>query len=316
MTPPAPVARTADPRFAYGTNGFADHRLDDVLAVLADLGYAGVSLTLDHHHLDPYDPAIGALTRRTAKALRRAGLAVVVETGARYLLDPFRKHRPTLLSAAPEERAARQDLLRRAVRIGAELEAEAVHFWSGTPDAGTTRAQAWARLEEGCARAVEDADAAGVRLAFEPEPGMLVDDLAGYEALAAAIGAPGTFGLTLDIGHCRCLEPWSEARCVARAGERLAHVQIEDMRRGAHEHLPFGEGEIDFPPVLAALRASGYTGLVSVELPRHSHAAVDLARHSIAFLREAAARSLPAAGHPPAPAHAPTARPPKEAVPT
>ncbi|MDT0407854.1 MULTISPECIES: sugar phosphate isomerase/epimerase family protein [Streptomyces] len=315
MTAPAPLPSTDGPRFAYGTNGFADHRLSDVVAVLADLGYAGVSLTLDHHHLDPYDREIGARTRRTAKALRAAGLAVVVETGARYLLDPFRKHRPTLLSAAPEERAARQDLLRRAVRIGAELEAEAVHFWSGTPEPGTTRAQAWSRLEEGCARAVEDADAAGVRLAFEPEPGMLVADLAGYEALAEAVGAPGTLGLTLDIGHCRCLEPRSEAECVARAGGRLAHVQIEDMRRGVHEHLPFGEGEMDFPPILAALRASGYAGLVSVELPRHSHAAVDQARRSIAFLREAAARPAPRAPAAP-PATAPTAPPPKEAVPT
>ncbi|MGW4149959.1 sugar phosphate isomerase/epimerase, partial [Streptomyces albogriseolus] len=36
--------------------------------------------------------------------------------------------------------------------------------------------------------------------------------------------------------------------------------QIEDMRRGVHEHLPFGDGEIDFPPVLAALAArSGAT---------------------------------------------------------
>ena len=35
-------------RFGYGTNGFANHRLGDALAVLADLGYQGVALTLDH----------------------------------------------------------------------------------------------------------------------------------------------------------------------------------------------------------------------------------------------------------------------------
>lgn len=60
------------------------------------------------------------------------------------------------------------------------------------------------------------------------------------------------------------------------------------MRRGVHEHLPFGEGEIHFPPVLRALAAAGYQGLVSVELPRHSHAATATARHSIEFLRTAA----------------------------
>lgn len=63
------------------------------------------------------------------------------------------------------------------------------------------------------------------------------------------------------------------------------------MRRGVHEHLPFGDGEIDFPPVLEALAATGYDGLTVVELPRHSHAGPDLARSSLGFLRDAAART-------------------------
>ncbi|MFF8425146.1 sugar phosphate isomerase/epimerase family protein [Streptomyces sp. NPDC016566] len=296
-------------RFGYGTNGFADHRLSDALSVLAGLGYDGVALTLDHQHLDPYAPGLATRVRRVGRDLRRAGLAVVVETGARYLLDPLRKHRPTLVSAEPEGRAARLELLRRAIRVGAELGAEAVHFWSGTPDPGTTREQAWQRLEEGCAQALAEAERAGVDLAFEPEPGMLVEDLAGYRRLLRALGGHERFRLTLDIGHCRCLEPWPEARCVELAADRLAHVQIEDMRRGVHEHLPFGEGEMDFPPILQALRAAHYTGLVSVELPRHSHAAAATARRSIEFLHQTATTiAAPADGAsapqgPPAPDH-------------
>jgi sugar phosphate isomerase/epimerase len=74
---------------------------------------------------------------------------------------------------------------------------------------------------------------------------------------------------------------------VRRAGPDLVNVQIDDMRRDVHEHLEFGKGEIDFPPVLAALREVGYRGLVAVELPRHSHAAPTVARESLAFLRGA-----------------------------
>jgi sugar phosphate isomerase/epimerase len=59
-----------------------------------------------------------------------------------------------------------------------------------------------------------------------------------------------------------------------------------------HEHLPLGTGEIDFPPVLAALAGTGYQGLVSVELPRHSHAAPELAGQSLRFLRRAATGSM------------------------
>lgn len=87
------------------------------------------------------------------------------------------------------------------------------------------------------------------------------------------------------------------ADCVRAAAPRLRHVQIEDMRRGIHEHLPFGDGEIDFPPVLAALSAIGYQGLTVVELPRHSHAGPHYAEHSLNFLR----RTAPSAPTAPAP---------------
>jgi sugar phosphate isomerase/epimerase len=120
---------------------------------------------------------------------------------------------------------------------------------------------------------------------------MFVEDLDGYDRLFERLGRPPRFGLTLDIGHCRCLERESVPDCVRRAGPRLVNVQIDDMRRGTHEHLEFGEGEIDFPPVLAALAEIGYRGLVAVELPRHSHAAPDVCRRSLDFLRTAAERA-------------------------
>jgi sugar phosphate isomerase/epimerase len=269
-------------RFGYGTNGFANHRLTDALALLADLGYDGVALTLDHCHLDPYGEELSQRVASVRAALERYRLGVVIETGARYLLDPRRKHAPTLLD---DDRAHRVDFLRRAIDIGVELGAEAVSFWAGVRPSHVDPAEAQARLRAGCAEVVEHADAAGIPLGFEPEPGMLVEDLAGWRDLHASLGSPAAFGLTLDIGHCRCLEPEPVPDCVRRAGEYLVNVQIDDMRRGVHEHLEFGQGEIDFPPVLAALTEVGYRGLVAVELPRHSHAAPELAARSLEFLR-------------------------------
>lgn len=271
-------------RFGYGTNGLADLRLADALGLLADLGYDGVALTLDHMHLDPLAPDLAGRTAEVARRLAALDLAVVVETGARYVLDPRRKHRPSLLDDEPEPRL---ELLRRAVRVGADLDAEAVSFWSGVRPSGVDRRVAWRRLVGGCVELADLAARHGVRLAFEPEPGMLVETVSDWEALTAEVGGPDRLGLTLDIGHCRCLEPRSEADCVRRAGDRLANVQLDDMRRGVHEHLPFGEGEVDLPAVLLALRETGYRGLASVELPRHSHAGPQLAARSLAALRAA-----------------------------
>jgi sugar phosphate isomerase/epimerase len=221
---------------------------------------------------------------RTADWLRDRDLAVVIETGARYLLDPWRKHAPTLLH---DDRDVRLDFLRRAVAVGADLGAEAVSFWAGVRPPDVDDATAWYRLVDGCATTVDAATAAGVTLGFEPEPGMLVPDIDTWLRLHADLGRPARFGMTLDIGHCRAVESLDVPDCVTAVAEHLVNVQIDDMRRGVHEHLEFGAGEIDFPPVLRALTDSGYRGLVSVELPRHSHAAPDIARRSLAFLRAA-----------------------------
>lgn len=272
-------------RFGYGTNGFANHRLTDALAVVADLGYQGVALTLDHDHLDPFAPALARRVAAVARRLAALDLAVVVETGARYLLDPWHKHAPTLLHDDP---ARRVEFLRRAVRIGADLGAEAVSLWSGVRPDAVAPETAWDRLVAGCATVVDAAEAAGATLGFEPEPGMLVEDIAGWRRLRGALGDPPRFGITLDIGHCRCLEPRGVPECVREVGAYLVNVQIDDMRRGVHEHLEFGAGEIDFPPVLRALGDAGYRGLVAVELPRHSHAAPAVAARSLDFLRAAA----------------------------
>ncbi|MFC5722237.1 sugar phosphate isomerase/epimerase family protein [Streptomyces gamaensis] len=283
-TPPG----AAGLRFGYGTNGFAGHRLADALSLLSDLGYQGVALTLDHCHLDPFAPGLPQRVASTARQLERLGLAVVIETGARYLLDPWYKHAPTLLDDDPRRR---KEYLALAMRVGADLGAEAVSFWSGAPAPGLSPVTARQRLLDGCGWAVEEAERHGVVLGFEPEPGMLADTLDSYFELSAGLGDPPRFGLTLDIGHCRCLEPLPVPECVRRAGPRLVNVQIEDMRQGVHEHLEFGTGDIDFPPVLAALAETGYSGLTSVELPRHSHAAPVTAAASLVFLREAAARA-------------------------
>ncbi|MEU8861893.1 sugar phosphate isomerase/epimerase family protein [Streptomyces umbrinus] len=323
---PRPIAHPL--RYSYGTNGLTDLRLDDALSLLADLGYDGVGLTLDHMHLDPLAPDLAARTHKLARRLDELGLGVTIETGARYVLDPRRKHGPSLLDPDPAQRARRADLLVRAVQIATDLGAHAVHCFSGIlpkdtgGDADTGAADtgsgtegqavaaedaAWKRLAETLTPVLDAATAAGIPLAIEPEPGHLLATLDDFQRLRTDLGSPDALGLTLDIGHCQCLEPLSPADCVRAAAPWLRHVQIEDMRRGVHEHLPFGDGEIDFPPVLEALSAVGYQGLVSVELPRHSHAGPQLAQQSLPFLHHAAAVSTPPdADRPPNPGEGPT----------
>src|SRR5947209_1493657 len=136
--------------FGYNTNGFAHHRLEDALAVLAGLGYEGVALTLDHHALNPFDPHLFDQLRRVRDLLRQYGLRAVVETGARFLLDSRRKHQPTLLDPDPLMRQYRLEFLQRAVWIAERLGAGVVSFWSGTPADDAPAGALMERLVESC----------------------------------------------------------------------------------------------------------------------------------------------------------------------
>src|SRR5882724_12288935 len=99
-------------RLGYNTNGLAFHRWADALAMLADIGYQSVAITLDHHCLDPYATGLVQEVSRMAAHLERLELASVIETGARFLLNPRVKHEPTLLSPNSDERALRIDFLK------------------------------------------------------------------------------------------------------------------------------------------------------------------------------------------------------------
>jgi sugar phosphate isomerase/epimerase len=256
-----------------------------MLTVLADLGYDSVGLTLDHGHLDPFAADLPRQVDALARRLDRLGLAVVVETGAPYLLDPWHKHIPTLMSAEGAER--RVELLAGAVRIAADLGAPAVHLCSGPAPEGVSEDEAWKRLTAGCEEVLDIADEYGVALGFEPEPYMFVDTVERVLELRERLGGPDLFGVTLDIGHAHCVDDLPLLDCVARTAPYLVNVQIEDMRRGVHHHLEFGAGEIDFPPVLAALKAAGYRGPVSVEIQGAALDAPQVARRSLEFLKAA-----------------------------
>ena len=273
-------------RYAYNTNGLQNHRLEDAVALTAEAGYDGLDLTLDVHHLDPYAPDLAGRAHRLGARLRDLGLeGCVIETGARFLLDPRVKHEPTLVSPSSEGRARRIDFLARALEAGAALEAEAVSFWAGVPRAGVDRREAWRWLAEGVAEVQERAAALGVRAALEPEPGMLVNDLDDYVALRDELG--GRLPLALDVGHCLVTGERDPAAAVREFRADLATVAVEDMARGEHVHLPFGEGDLDLAEVLAALGEIDWRGLVCVELSRDSHRAHEMVRAARAALREA-----------------------------
>ena len=165
-------------------------------------------------------------------------------------------------------------------------------LWSGTRRDEVSDEATLERLADSLRVVLRHATNSGVTLGFEPEPGMFIDTLKSFHRLLQWIDAP-YLELTLDVGHLWCQGELPIADYIVRWGPRIVNVHVEDMRAGVHEHLMFGDGEMQFPPILSALAKAGYRGPLHVELSRHSHEAATAARKAFDFLRPLVEKGSP-----------------------
>ena len=277
-------------RLGYGTNGFANHRLDDALRVIADLGY-----TVRRAHAGPPPPR--PVRRRTCPS--RSTTSRTCSTGSACAASsrPARATCSTRTASTTrrcvcDEPERRIDFLDRAVRIAAGLGADCVSFWSGIrPSHGVDRTRAWRRMRIGVGEVLEEAVALNVPLG--PRAGAGHVRRAPVRRAAPARGA-------------------RRARA-ARHHARRRPLRRRRTRRRRHLHPPgrppcsSTSSSTTCAPgctsTLSSARASstcpprwprssevGYTGVAAVELPRHSHAAPVVAARAIAALRAALVR--------------------------
>ena len=270
-------------KLGYNTNGLAHHEPIQALKLLADIGYQSVAITIDHAWLAPTDQHRPEQLKQIQDCLSSYEMDSVIESGARFLLNPNHKHYPTLID--PQEALAKErvDYLKYCIDTAVELGSDSVSIWSGRQPEGMEDQQALDILGENLTTVVQHAEHQGIDIGFEPEPDMFIDTMKSYERLLEWIDSP-RLRLTLDIGHLFCMGELPIVDFIQRWKHRLVNVHIEDMRAGVHEHLMFGEGQIHFPPILQCLMEIGYTGGLHVELSRHSHNAAVIAQQCFDFL--------------------------------
>jgi D-psicose/D-tagatose/L-ribulose 3-epimerase len=258
-------------RLGYHTSGLQNHRFADAVALLAEHRYQAIAITPDVCHLDP-DRTTAAELDAAAALLAAHGLVPVMETGARFLLDPRTKHEPTLMTRDRAARDRRVAFSARVAAMGARLGARVLSFWAGIDRAPGADSRDW--LLDGIRRTCAAVRAEGLVPALEPEPGMAVETVADWLQVRGELGADAP-ELTLDVGHLYAVWEGEPATVIAAAAPFLRQVHLEDMVRGRHEHLVPGTGDVDFRAILTALQDAAYGGPVCFELSRSSHAAPD-----------------------------------------
>jgi sugar phosphate isomerase/epimerase len=226
------------------------------------------------------------MTAQKRAAIRRAAAdAGIAITGLHWLLLT-----PKGLSiTSPDDvvRARTVEVMRRLVEFCADVGGKVlVH---GSPGqraipAGETRETATARARDAFARVAEDAQRVGAVYCIEPlatTETPVINTIAEAAAIVDAIDSPALRTM-VDCSAAGRMETEPLAAVLDRwlPTGRIAHLQANDPnRRGP------GEGDLQFAPILAALKRNGYAGVVAVEPFKYVPDGPACAARAIGYLR-------------------------------
>lgn len=266
-------------RFAICNEIFKDWKIDDVFTYCARIGYGAVEVapfTLAKHVTDI--PA--AERRRIRESAARAGIAI---SGIHWVLVQAEGMHITSPEAATRERTARYfcDLADFCADLGGES------IIVGSPKQrslkpGVTTAQGLAWATEVFRPAVQVAERRGVTICLEPLP---LEDTDFINSAAEAIGftrgiASPNFKVILDV-RAMSHEAKPVPQIIRESRGEFAYVHANDKNLKGP-----GFGDVDFHPIVAALRDSGYDGTVSVEVFKFDEGPEAIATRSLEYLRK------------------------------
>lgn len=255
-------------KLAFSSNAYLRYSIDDTIARVAALGYAGIELLADVPHAWPAG-LLEAQKQNIRDALARHNLTIsnINAFMMNAIADPRQPYwHPSWIEPDPHYRAIRREHTKRALQLAKDLGAPHITTEPGGP---LTPGQSWsdgaAIFYEELMPCIEDAEKLGVPLLIEPEPDLLIERFDQYLEFVSRIDSP-MIGLNFDVGHAYCVSE-DPQNWVAKMAPHTRHYHFEDIARTRkHHHLVPGHGAIDFTATLAAIQATGYAGWLTVEL--------------------------------------------------
>ncbi len=270
-------------RYAICNELFEGWSLEQVAAFAAEVGYEGLELapfTLCRD-VRQVQPAERKAIRRTIES---AGLKAV---GLHWLLA--RTEGLQLNDPDPTVRERTAQYLLALIDLCADLGGQVLVF--GSPQQRSFR-PGWVR-EEAMDSAVaifrrcgERAQARGVVFCLEPLTMLETDFITTASAateMVRRVDHPG-FQMMVDV-RAMSYEDQPIPKIIREMAPYIRHVHLNDPNR-----LGPGMGEVDFEPILRALREVGYEGWLSVEPFDFSPGPERIARESWAYLKRCVER--------------------------
>jgi sugar phosphate isomerase/epimerase len=197
---------------------------------------------------------------------------------------------PDLVSPDEKKRAEAHERFERTAELAAFLEAETLHLASYAPPVeypngrpyelgqaysvggahrvripeGFSWRRVWDVLVESCRRCAEIAGGYGKTVIMEPRVGEII---ASPDSLIRLIGDVGArnFKANFDTAHISAQRE-SVPLALAKLEGLYANVHLADNDPATAEHLPIGDGRIDWREFFRVLGRHGYEGYLGLDL--------------------------------------------------
>ncbi|MEW6721289.1 MAG: sugar phosphate isomerase/epimerase family protein [Thermodesulfobacteriota bacterium] len=245
------------PWSVHSTVPFPLLREEETIRVLRESG-VGPEIYFSAADLDALTPAEA---ERAAEAVAAAGFASL------SVHAPFRDVWP----GAQDEEARRHAVRRlgQAIALAPLFRPEGVVMHGGYSGwLFDFRPEDWlASARRTFGELAEAAEKAGTRLFVENVFDELPDHLL---RLRETVGSP-RLSLCLDPGHAALFSPLPVHRWAEAFGEATGLMHVHDNRGTRDDHLPVGEGTINFRGVLLAAIDAGARPILTVEPHRREH---------------------------------------------
>ena len=253
-------------KFGFRTGGFSGWKVEQVLEVLAKLGFDGAELCLE-----PADMRPEKFTQARAKELKKLMDSIGLEIASVSYHADF------------EELDQRIENTFKAINISNWLGADVLIINSERVGENKKEEQ-WTGLVNRLKGLTAHAEKLSVNVAIEPEPLQIINDTNDMISMMETVGSPN-LRVNLDVGHAYITDH-SLIESIKKLGSAIVHAHIEDIKDKVHNHLELGQGDIDLAEMHSAFIGIGYIGYYVVDLFRLGDDPVGVASRTIQALRE------------------------------
>lgn len=279
-------------KFAFSSNAFRKYSLEETIGILSGAGFKAIEIMADTPHAWP--PNLRPIDRRRIVRSLQDHQMEVSNINAFMMCAIQDFHHPSWIERDGEFRRLRIKHTIDCIYLAEDLGAKTLSTEPGGPinrssQKGADHDKDWKEaldlFVDGINQVIPHAKKTGVKVLVEPEPDLLIQKSEEFLQFIEQVDQE-IVGMNFDVGHFFCVNE-DPADLIDKMWPYIGHFHLEDIAATReHVHLALGEGAIDLKRVLSGIQRKGYTGYVTVELYPYQEDPGDVARQTMAYLRE------------------------------